>query len=46
VDIIPDSFMLGYNVMFTAYPVCWFAVLDFELTKKKLLSDKTLYENG
>jgi len=35
-----------YNIIFTAYPVVWFAIMDYEITKEELLDDPKNYELG
>lgn len=35
-----------YNVVFTALPVMWFAVFDWEHSKEKLLNDPKMYRIG
>mmetsp|Transcript_10350 Transcript_10350/g.10221 ORF Transcript_10350/g.10221 Transcript_10350/m.10221 type:complete len:94 (-) Transcript_10350:310-591(-) len=34
---------LFFNVVFTAFPIMWFAVFDYEYTKKELAEDPKYY---
>lgn len=36
----------GYNLVFTAFPIIWFAVYDLQHPKAKFLKDPSLYEIG
>ena len=38
--------MSAYNVLFTAFPIIWFACMDFQFTKERLLSDPAQYKYG
>lgn len=35
-----------YNIFYTASPIMWFAIFDFEHTKEDLLSDPKYYKIG
>ena len=35
-----------YNILFTAFPVMWFAVFDQEKTRDEFLDDPKLYKIG
>ncbi len=35
-----------YNIFFTAIPIMWFSIFDFEHSKKELLSDPKYYRIG
>lgn len=41
-----NTMYMLYNVFFTAIPVCWYGVFDFQHTKRKFLSDPSLYKLG
>lgn len=36
----------GYNVMFTALPICWYAVFDWEHSKEEFLENPKYYRIG
>jgi len=36
----------GYNIIFTAYPVVWFAIMDIEILKEELLQKPEYYDLG
>lgn len=46
VPIYEKMIYIGYNIIFTAYPVVWFAIMDLEISKKKLLENPENYELG
>ena len=35
-----------YNIMFTAVPIIWFGVFDFQCTKRDFMSNPDLYAIG
>jgi hypothetical protein len=35
-----------YNIVFTAFPIMWFAIFDSEHTREKLLETPKLYKIG
>ena len=41
-----NTMYMLYNVFFTAIPVCWYGVFDFQHTKERFLSDPSLYKLG
>jgi phospholipid-transporting ATPase len=44
---IYDPFLYqGFNIAFTAFPVMWFALFDFNYTKETLLSNPKYYKIG
>ena len=36
----------GYNIVFTAFPIMWFAIFDQEFQKKEFVKDPYLYWIG
>lgn len=46
VPIYEKMIYIGYNILFTAYPVVWFAIMDLEISKKELISNPYNYELG
>lgn len=35
-----------YNIVFTAFPIMWYAVMDKEFSKRVFLTDPTKYQSG